>query len=322
MNGQAAVCIDSPEVKKLNRKPRYLWLFFAGGMLILILDSKTALRGAADGIELCLKTVVPSLFPFFVLSAALMQSCQGSALGILIPAFLGGYPVGAQTVYQAYLSGAISKRDAEKLLAFCNNAGPAFLFGMVGQLFPGQSWVWALWGTHVLGAVIAAGFVVGFPIFIPVSDRNIPQNPSEITRKSVGIMGVVCGWIVLFRVVIAFLDRWILWLFPTEVRVALIGLLELSNGCWELRTIASVPVRFLLCGGMIAVGGLCVRMQTASVTPGLSLRYYALGKLVQLGTSLIVGSSILLRTPLPLLLILPYFLVFKKRGGNRRLSGI
>ena len=137
-----------------------------------------------------------------------------------------------------------------------------------------------------------------------------------------GIMGVVCGWIVLFRVVIAFLDRWILWLFPTEVRVALIGLLELSNGCWELRTIASVPVRFLLCGGMIAVGGLCVSMQTASVTPGLSLRYYALGKLVQLGTSLIVGSSILLRTPLPLLLILPYFLVFKKRGGNRRLSGI
>ena len=293
-------------------------------MLILILDSKTALRGAADGIELCLKTVVPSLFPFFVLSAALMQSCQGSGavMGILIPAFLGGYPVGAQTVYQAYRSGAVSKRDAEKLLAFCNNAGPAFLFGMVGQLFPGQSWVWALWGTHVLGAVIAAGFVVGFPISIPVSGGCIPKNPAEIMRKSVGIMAVVCGWIVLFRVVIAFLDRWIFWLFPAEVRVALIGLLELSNGCWELRTIPSIPARFLLCGGMIAVGGLCVSMQTASVTPGLSLRFYALGKLVQLGTSLIVGGSILLHSPIPLLLILPYFLIFKKRCGNQRLSGI
>lgn len=306
----------------MNRKPRFLWLFFAGGMLILILDSKTALRGAAEGIELCLKTVVPSLFPFFVLSAALMQSSQGSALGILIPAFLGGYPVGAQTVYQAYRSGAVSKRDAEKLLAFCNNAGPAFLFGMVGQLFPGQSWVWLLWGTHILGAVIAAGFVVGYPLSLPVSGKTTQQNPAKIMKNSVGIMGVVCGWIVLFRVVIAFLDRWILWLFPAEARVALIGLLELSNGCWELRTIASAPVRFLLCGGMIGLGGLCVSMQTASVTPGLSLRYYAMGKLVQLGTSLIVGSSILLRSALPMLLILPYFLVFKKRGGNWSLSGI
>ena len=38
------------------------------GMLALILDGRTAIEGARQGIGLCLRTVIPSLFPFFVLS--------------------------------------------------------------------------------------------------------------------------------------------------------------------------------------------------------------------------------------------------------------
>ena len=40
----------------------------AAGILVLILDSRTALAGAAQGLSLCLKTVIPSLFPFIFLS--------------------------------------------------------------------------------------------------------------------------------------------------------------------------------------------------------------------------------------------------------------
>ena len=38
------------------------------GMAGLILDSKTAAAGAADGIQLCLGVVIPSLFPFIFAS--------------------------------------------------------------------------------------------------------------------------------------------------------------------------------------------------------------------------------------------------------------
>ena len=37
-------------------------------MLILILDGRCALYGAAEGLELCIRTVIPSLFPFFFFS--------------------------------------------------------------------------------------------------------------------------------------------------------------------------------------------------------------------------------------------------------------
>ncbi len=83
------------------------------GMLALILDGRTAIEGARQGIELCLRTVIPSLFPFFVLSILLTSSLLGSSLivlrplgrlfgmpegaeSLLIPAFLGGYPVGRE----------------------------------------------------------------------------------------------------------------------------------------------------------------------------------------------------------------------------------
>ena len=67
MNDAAAVCIDSFEVTNVNRRRQLSGMFLALGLLILILDGKTAYNGAVDGIELCLKTVIPALFPFFVI---------------------------------------------------------------------------------------------------------------------------------------------------------------------------------------------------------------------------------------------------------------
>jgi hypothetical protein len=52
---------------------------------------------------------------------------------LLIPAFLGGYPAGAQAVGQTLHQGGLSRKDAERMLLFCNNPGPSFLFGVLGN---------------------------------------------------------------------------------------------------------------------------------------------------------------------------------------------
>ena len=116
-------------------------LLAAAGMLVLILDSGLALEGARDGLTLCIQTVIPSLFPFFVLSSVLLSALSEQdsilikllakklmipqrAASLVIPGFLGGYPVGAKCVADLYESRQISKKDAQRLLAFCSNAGP------------------------------------------------------------------------------------------------------------------------------------------------------------------------------------------------------
>ena len=321
----------------MNWRRRFSWIFSAVGLLALILDGKTALSGAADGIELCMKTIIPALFPFFVLSALLLRetvplSRLGKVLSSLfgfpqgadslaLPCILGGYPVGAKSVYQAYANGFIRKGTAERMLAFCNNAGPAFIFGVLGQMFPKPWMPWALWGIHLAGARFAAFCVptAGTPA--------VPEKPSaesSLMSGAVRTMGTVCGWIILFRVLIAFLDRWFLWLLPQSVRVMLVGLLELSNGCCDLVTITDVNTRFVLCSGLLAAGGLCVAAQTGSVTPGISLRYYYSGKLMQVLVSVVLSYSITSQTAWPLIVLLLPLLhqISKKRSRNRVLSGV
>ena len=55
----------------MKRRTAAALVFSSAGMLVLILDGKAALLGAQAGVELCLNTVIPSLFPFFVLSVLL-----------------------------------------------------------------------------------------------------------------------------------------------------------------------------------------------------------------------------------------------------------
>ena len=311
-------------------KNKQLWMGIgaASGMLILILDGRTAVEGARQGIELCLKTVIPSLFPFFLLSILLTSSFMGRNLSflrpigrlfriptgaesILISAFLGGYPVGAQSIAEAYKQKQLDRQDAQRMLAFCNNAGPAFLFGMVASMFPDKSAAWILWGIHILSALLVS-------FFFPSSSETVRlHREQEISATSamvsaIKVMASVCGWVVLFRVIIAFLSRWILWLFPTTAQIMLTGLLELSNGCCELSAIESLKQRFVVCSTILALGGLCVTMQTLTVAKGLSMKYYFLGKLLQTGFSLLLSASI----AYSLWLLIPFgvfFLIFPVR---------
>ena len=289
------------------------------GILLLILDGRTALLGAQVGIMLCLKTIVPALFPFFVLSILLTNALADGNLpllsflcrllripkgceSVLITGFLGGYPAGAQSISQLYKNDNLSKQGAERLLAFCNNAGPSFLFGIIGQQF--AQMVWLLWLIHICGAVFAAAIIP-----LPYQRINqMPKQPScsiqKAVQEAIRVTSSVCAWIVLFRILITFLERWILWLFPIPVRVALSGLLELSNGCIALSQIGDVKLRFLICSALLGAGGLCVTMQTSSVVEGLTMKYYLFGKLIQVGFGLVSGLALIYGVWVPLAILM------------------
>ena len=279
------------------------------GFLVLIFDSRTALAGARSGMELCLKTVIPSLFPFFVLSILMTdtlakdnvsrQNGWSKRLGLpaaaeplLVPAFLGGYPVGAECVGQLYQIRQLSKETAEGFLSFCSNAGPSFLFGIVSAFFPDIRMVWALWGIHIVGALLTA-WTVRLPQAMP-SNRpsDISNDRQSVLSKAIRAMVFVCAWIILFRTGIGFLHKWILWRLSAPVQVLVTGLLELANGCTGLASVEDLSVRFVLCSCMLAFGGICVILQTSSVTAGLSLRYYFQGKLLHTGYSFLLSCAI------------------------------
>lgn len=282
-------------------------IFAACAMGVLILDGKTALLSAREGLALCAQSVIPSLFPFIVLSILLNTALSGSSSrilqlvgsvfriphgceAILIPAFLGGYPVGAQAIGQAVTEGRLSREDGHRMLAYCSNAGPSFLFGMVGPILGKPVRCWLCWGILIFSVWITTR------LFPAPKGNAIPQNRQSVSitkalSSAIAVILTICGWVVLFRILIAFFSRWFLWMLPDWASVLIAGLLELSNGCWALNTIQSEHLRFVLCCGMLSFGGLCVAMQTASVIGQIPSDYYLAGKTVQCILSILFGFA-------------------------------
>ncbi len=278
-------------------------------MVLLIVDGQAALQSAADGITLCLRTVTPSLFPFLFLCSLITASFWGEKIpwlrriakqlgipkggeSLLLCAFLGGYPAGAQMIGTLFQEGKLNRQEAQRLLPLCNNAGPAFLFGMVAMQFPSMDMVAALWVIQILSVFFAGAFTAGSNAS-SVSLCGNKSSISEILNRSVRTMAVICGWILLFQIMNGFLDRWVLWYFPREFRILIRGILELSAGCCGLGQIASPDLRFLVCTLMLSFGGLCVTMQTASVIGDLSLPQYIGAKLLQTAAAAIMAAAYL-----------------------------
>lgn len=265
------------------------------GMLVLILDGKTALAGGAEGVTLCIRTLIPSLFPFFLLSSLLTGSLSGRAL--LLSGILGGYPVGAGNVAQAYRTGSVSRQEAERLVVLCNCAGPSFLFGVVGPILGSVRSAFLLWGIYLLS--VTALWMILPKSRIPAGTSH-PVSVQDALFQSIRAMAGVCGWVILFRVFLAILDRWVLWLLPDWGRILVYGILELSNGCLALEQLEP-GLRFVLGAGMVSFGGLCVMLQTAGAARNISLGLYFPGKAFQAAVSTLLASFLVPGTISPVI---------------------
>ena len=119
--------------------------------LALMLYPQPSMEAAKSGLALCYNVIIPSLFPFFVLSSLVVELGLAGYLGRLLEGlmrplfhvsgacasafalgFIGGYPVGAKTAISLYENGMCTKTEAERLLAFCNNSNPVFLISVLG----------------------------------------------------------------------------------------------------------------------------------------------------------------------------------------------
>lgn len=280
------------------------------GMMVLILDTKCALNSAEEGITLCIRTVIPSLFPFIFLSKILSNVFAGSHFSFLRPlgrlcgmpegsetlflvGLLGGYPTGAACIAENYRQGQLSKEQAEHLLGFCSNAGPAFLFGMAGSLFSAPYIPWLLWAIHILSALLSAVFIPRCSGKEVTLRQAVDCKLQTVFQQTLRVMASICGWVVLFRILIGFCERWFLWCLSPEAQCVIAGFLELSNGCYSLAGVTSDAPRFIILSCVLAFGGICVMMQTASVAAGLSLRWYLAGKLLQTMFSLLLSIAVI-----------------------------
>lgn len=146
----------------------------AFGVLVLAVP-EAATRGFAGGTALCLQSVLPALFPFFVVCELLtaapppavllrpMQRVLGLASAetarALLLSWVGGYAVCARLAGQLYGAGRITRRDAALLQVLGCCSGPGFVIGCVGGALLGNVRLGAVLYAAQIGANLGAGAV-------------------------------------------------------------------------------------------------------------------------------------------------------------------
>lgn len=278
---------------------RYLSLFLPAAVMVLILLSpQQAAEAVRQAMQLCAGSVIPSLFPFLVLSSLVVGSspspgpsfsallgrclgCSPTGARVFLLSLLGGYPVGPRLMGQLMRRGDLSRREAEHLLFFCNNAGPAFVMGFVGLGLLGslRAGVW-LYLLHALSALlIALLFRPRQPFSAPAQSRTLSPSFSQELVESITSAGSamvqVCAFITFFYTA--------LHLFAQRSGIAhplVLGFVELTCGLTRL-----TPTRagFVMAAGLLGWGGLSVHAQTAAALSGtgVSLQNHLRGKFLQ-----------------------------------------
>ena len=272
-------------------------------LVLLLLSPDRYGESVLAGARMFCLSVMPSLFPFFVITRLLTALGAGDLLRrplkkpmeklfglppqagtVFALSALSGYPVGAKLTAELCLAGGITPEQAKKMSSFCSTSGPLFVVGSVGAaMFASRRTGYLLLLCHLAGALLC-GLLFCRRKDRTLSDTSRPPRPippdllGESVYDSVLSVFRVGGFITLFYTladmlvlsgllspVFALTDRLSgLWALPPELlRGFLLGLLEMTRGCLELGRTAS-PLAPVMAAFLISFGGVSINMQALS----------------------------------------------------------
>ena len=277
---------------------------------LLLTSPQHAAQAVREGLSLCARSVIPSLFPFLAAVGLLLKLgaadwLQGLFAPLMRPLFrmrgvcalplltglLGGYPAGARTAAGLYDEGILTKGEAELLLGFCNNCGPAFLLGFVGtEVLGGGALGMELLLIHVLSALLTGAILcrlaggrspAALPCPMPEVSLPFGRAFTQAVTEAADASLRIAAFVVFFRVLVALvpMPSWL-----TGGLEMVTGLTALPQGGGSLAAAAVLT----------AWGGLSVHCQTMAVTGELSLRWHWFGKALQALLAGILGSLFML----------------------------
>lgn len=293
---------------------------------IMLVSPKAVFTGASEGLLLWFQIILPTLFPFLLITNLLLATGNmhliNAAFGTIltrifqvspngsfavVTGFLCGYPMGAKTAADLTSSGYISKEEGRYLLSFCNNSSPVFILNYV------------VWKTLENDSLLIPTLVILMvsPILVSFYTRKIFLKPTQsafvnlkesgFTKNAWSFQDIdncimdsfetlvkVGGYIILFSVLLSLFEAVP---FPMPALSALLPLLEVTNGLVLLREMR-LPLKLLYPAvlGLTSFGGFCAAAQTQCMVQkaGFPLLPYLMQKLAAALTASLLGSLFLL----------------------------
>lgn len=290
-----------------------IFLFFS--MMLLFPD--ICITGVNTGINLCLTALMPSIFPFVLISNIIMQLGVVQTIGRLLypimhplfrtslygsyAVFMGffcGYPIGAKVTNDLLEHDLITAAEANRIICFSNNSSPGYiqnyllisLLGITAQKFR----FLLLYYIPIITFGILSGILMNH------SKSSYPQTfKTEKTEKSLPAktsfsiktldncildafrtMLKLCGYLIIFSILSAFIYNKLP--ISLHIKYLLTALCEITTGAYYLSTSDyTLSLKAVFCIATTAFGGFSTLMQTKSVctNKNISMKQYISARL-------------------------------------------
>lgn len=297
-----------------------LMLVICSGIFFLTMRIRIA-EEVSSGLAVCGEVLIPSLFPFMMLSSFAVKSgvfssmnrvaspftqkifrLSGECFSALFFGFIGGYPVGASIVSELYEQGRIAEKDAKHMLSFCVNAGPAFIVTAAGEIMLGSESAGIVMLVSVCLSSVLTGVIYTFfkkkteYAQIKKSENNsLSQAFVDSAFSSSQSMFSVCTWVLIFSAFSGIVKSFI------KNETALLVYLSFSEVTTGIESAAKLG-GISLASAVISFGGVCVMCQLLPVIKkcGVKAYEYLAFRIVNAVLSFFTAKIILLFVHVPI----------------------
>lgn len=260
-----------------------LTLFSAVFLIFLIYNPALCTLGAAKGLSLWYKQVLPALFPAMAAASFLIsrKSIQAALKHLPFPAsaaflsgFLCGSPMGALTCSGLYASKLLSQRSARWVVCFVQLPSPLFLSGFVASTLlalPAKMRFIFLLCAYL---PFLASFLLCTLLFLlkPTAKYSISlEKDIQKVASPEPSLNDICDTCLLLLVRIgvllmffSILSEFLNSAAPqSAVQTILIGMLEMTTGISKISSLNTLSLRYksAICLFLLGFGGICVHIQ-------------------------------------------------------------
>ena len=260
-----------------------LTLFSAVFLIFLIYNPALCTLGAAKGLSLWYKQVLPALFPAMAAASFLIsrKSIQAALKHLPFPAgtaflsgLLCGSPMGALTCSGLYASKLLSQRSARWVVCFVQLPSPLFLSGFVASTLlalPAKMRFIFLLCAYL---PFLASFLLCTLLFLlkPAAKYSISlEKDIQKVASPEPSLNDICDTCLLLLVRIgvllmffSILSEFLNSAAPqSAVQTILIGMLEMTTGISKISSLNTLSLRYksAICLFLLGFGGICVHIQ-------------------------------------------------------------
>ena len=292
-------------------------------LILFIINRELVFNTVGFSLDIWITSVLPALFPFFVISDILISydviryipkviknlfkklfNVSDNGLVVIILSMLSGFPSNDRNIKNMYNSNKISKKEGEHLLYFTHFSNPMFILGTLVSIFLKKKEL----GLIIFISHYLPNIIIGILLRkLNTSKLDINYNNdinnnfglvlTKSIRKSLDSVFNILGTLTVFLIISSLLIN--VFNFNNGISLLIKSILELTSGLKELSNFnLSNSYLVIASSCILSFGGLSVHMQVINELSDTDISYsnFFIGRIIQVILSLVVSYILCLFT--------------------------